>query len=65
MRQFLESLGLQEFFPRFTEHGFDLVQDVFRLEDEDLAMLIPDEKHQANFRAALHKGTVKTLSTEK
>lgn len=56
MRQVLETLGLQEFVSRFIERGFNRVHDVFCLDDEDLAMLIPDEKKQANYIASLHKG---------
>ena len=55
--QFLEYLGLQEFISRFKEHGFDRVRDVLCLDDEDLAMLIPDEMQQASYITALHKGT--------
>lgn len=55
--QFLEYLGLQDFISRFLEHGFDRVCDVLCLDDEDLAILIPDEKKQVSYITALHKGT--------
>ena len=56
--QCLESLGLQEFVSRFLERGFDRMRDILCLDDEDLTMLVPDEKLQANYKTALHKGTL-------
>ncbi|XP_015770291.1 PREDICTED: ankyrin repeat and SAM domain-containing protein 1A-like isoform X2 [Acropora digitifera] len=53
--QFLESLGLQEFTPSFMKHGFDRVQDVLCLDDQDLALVIPDEKKRGNFIKTLRK----------
>ncbi|XP_029182756.2 uncharacterized protein LOC114950779 isoform X2 [Acropora millepora] len=53
--QFLESLGLHEFTPSFMKHGFDRVQDVLCLDDQDLALVIPDEKKRGNFIKTLRK----------
>lgn len=58
MSQFLESLGLHEFTPSFMKHGFDRVQDVLCLDDQDLALVIPDEKKRGNFIKTLRKGTI-------
>ena len=58
MSQFLESLGLHEFTPRFMKHGFDRVQDVLCLDDQDLVLVIPDEKKRGNFITTLRKGTI-------
>lgn len=54
--QVLESLGLQELLSGFMERGFDRVCDILCLDQEDLAMLIPDEKQQASFMTALQQG---------
>lgn len=56
--QFLESLGLQEFAPGFIKHGFDRVQDLFCLDNQDAALVIPDDRKREIFIRTLRKGTV-------
>lgn len=56
MSQCLESLGLQEFTARLMDHGFDRLCDILCLDDDDLAMLIPDELTKAKYKTALHQG---------
>ncbi|XP_068701385.1 ankyrin repeat and SAM domain-containing protein 1A-like [Montipora capricornis] len=53
--QFLESLGLQEFAPGFIKHGFDRVQDLFCLDNQDAALVIPDDRKREFFIRTLRK----------
>ncbi|KAJ7357639.1 hypothetical protein OS493_023770 [Desmophyllum pertusum] len=56
--QCLESLGLQEFTARLMDHGFDRLCDILCLDDDDLAMLIPDELTKAKYKTALHQDPI-------
>lgn len=56
MRQYLESIGLQDFCVQLENHGFDRLNDILCLDDDDLAMLIPDEESKTKYKTALRQG---------
>ena len=53
----LEAFGLQRYAANFVHEGFDQLQDIFCLDDEDLDKLIPDEEMKDQYKTALQQGT--------
>ena len=56
--QCLELLGLQEFGAELVNLGFDRLNDILCLDEEDFAKLTSDEDVKAKYRTALHQGNV-------
>lgn len=54
--QCLELLGLQEFAPQLEDLGFDRLQDILCLDEDDFAKLICDEEIKTRYKTALQQG---------
>ena len=54
--QCLELLGLQEFAPQLEDLGFDRLQDILCLDEDDFAKLICDEEIKTRYKTAQQQG---------
>ncbi|XP_022807591.1 uncharacterized protein LOC111344613 [Stylophora pistillata] len=55
MRNYLESVGLREICLKMESHGFNQISDILSMDDEDLAVAIPDEESKMKFKTVLHQ----------